>query len=216
MISDKIPTLESIRTLAEKIKDYIGNIHIFKNYIKIQNSSLNTDLEITSSEIQCTDRENNDSLDIVFLPNENKIDIGNANLANLAEPLEDNDAVTKQYVDDSIQTLGRSSVITLTCSFDNDGQIKPVSTFSSRVKNFTDLKNQYDIGACIKIRVVSTIPNYHFIVDCYITNYDNYEECFFIPIYYKNRDSNTLESKTLKIFTAVSSHDTITATLLNY
>lgn len=102
MISDKIPTLDAIKTLAEKIKDYIGNIHIFKNYIKIQNSSLNTDLEITSSEIQCTDKENSDNLDIVFLPNENKIDINNANLTNLAEPLEDNDAVTKQYVDNSI------------------------------------------------------------------------------------------------------------------
>lgn len=102
MISDKIPTLESIRTLAEKIKDYIGNIHIFKNYIKIQDSSLNTDLKITSSEIQCIDKENDDSLDIVFLPSENKINIGNANLTNLAEPLEDNDAVTKQYVDNSI------------------------------------------------------------------------------------------------------------------
>jgi len=102
MISDKIPTLESIRTLAKKIKDYIGNIHIFKNYIKIQDSSLNTDLEITSREIQCINKENNDSLDIVFLPSENKIDIGNANLTNLAEPQEDSDAVTKQYVDNSI------------------------------------------------------------------------------------------------------------------
>lgn len=215
MISDKIPTLESIRTLAEKIKDYISNIHIFKNYIKIQDSSLNTDLEITSSEIQCIDKENDDSLDIVFLPSANKIDIGNANLTNLAEPLEDNDAVTKQYVDSSIQTLGRSSVITLTCSFDNDGQIIPVSTFSSRVKNFTDLKNQYDIGACIKIKITSIISNYHFIVDCYITNYDYYEECFFIPIYYKNIDSNILESKILKIF-STPSNDAITAALLNY
>lgn len=212
MISDKIPTLDAIKTLAEKIKDYIGNIHIFKNYIKIQNSSLNTDLEITSSEIQCTDKENSDNLDIVFLPNENKIDINNANLTNLAEPLEDNDAVTKQYVDNSIQTLNRSAVINLSCRFEHEGSIIPVSIFSNKVKNFTDLKNQYDIGACIKIKVTSTISNYRFIVDCYITNYDYYEECFYIPIYYKNRNSNVLESKTLKILP--TSDDIITAILL--
>lgn len=215
MISNKIPTLESIRTLAEKIKDYIDNIHIFKNYIKIQDSSLNTDLEITSSKIQCIDTENDDSLDIVFLPSENKINIGNANLTNLAEPQEDSDAVTKQYVDNSIQTLSRSAVINLTCIFEHEGSIIPVSIFSSKVKNFTDLKNQYDIGACIKIKVTSTISNYRFIVDCYVTNYDHYEECFYIHIYYKNKDSNALESKTLKIF-PTPSNDAITATLLNY
>jgi hypothetical protein len=94
MISDKIPTLEAIKTLAKRIKVYIDNNHIFKDFIQIQDSSDNSTFShMTPNGLEYADNTN--SLLIEFSPSNNKIDIGNANLTNLAEPLEDSDAVTK-------------------------------------------------------------------------------------------------------------------------
>jgi hypothetical protein len=95
----------------------------------------------------------------------------------------------------------------------------PVSIFSNRVKNFTDLKNSYDAGELIKIHISAAVQgdsDLHFVADCDLTNYDSYGKCFYIPIIYTTIDSNDLKSLILKISAFNDNDDAVIATLLRY
>lgn len=202
MISNKIPTLEAIRRLAERIKNYIDNIRIFKDQITIQDDSDSSiNLNITSNGLECADNTNN--LLIEFSPSNNKIDINNANLTNLAEPLENSDAATKQYVDNSISTVNTRDIIKLRAYFLTNRTTEVVLLNGEQI-TFNDLTHAQRTGRGIRLHVLSSVyetddkPN--FTVDCYVTNYDDREDCFYIPIIYTaQRNSNNLKSAMVKI-----------------
>lgn len=212
MVSDKIPTLKAIETLCYRIKQYIDSVQSFKSFIQIKHDTLDKSLSIYPNKIINEDNEDNANLEIDFNPSENNININNASIINLAAPTNNNDAVTKQYVDNAIQQVeNKNPIINLDCTFAYGNMCE---VYSTSVYNITSLKLKYDQGVKIKLNA-SKLENDNsiFNVICFVENYDFDNACFYVPIYYKALDSNEIINKIIRIYSG--NQNRLFATLLN-
>lgn len=195
MIDDRIPTFEAIKTLANKIKQYINNLHIFQSPIQIKNNEENTKMIIHSNAIYTEDENNDTSIGINFNNNTNTIDINDTRLTGLGEPIEDTDAVPKNYLD-SIKIVP----VKIACIF-NTFQSIPVRKITN-FNNFYDLITKYEQGQRIQISVTSTIHELEFNVTTYIEDFDYNKQCFYAPIYYYVEDDNKIFEGIVKIYSS--------------
>lgn len=195
MIDDRIPTFEAIKTLANKIKQYINNLHIFQSPIQIENNEENTKMIVYSNAVYAEDENNNTSIGINFNTDTNTIDINDTRLTGLGAPIEDTDAVPKNYLD-----AIKITPIKIACTF-NAFQSIPVRKITN-FSNFYNLITRYEQGQRIQISVTSTIHELEFNVTTYIEDFDYNKRCFYAPIYYYVEDENKIFEGIVKIYSS--------------